>query len=135
MIDRIVMFWQAIQARNWETMRACLHEDATLSWWASGEHFSGGDAIVHVNRIYPEGWSITLHEINPLPDGRVHSLVRVDHPGQGVFFANSFFTLRAGKIQHADEYWSDCVAPPAWRSEGALPGYRQEGERRPPVRP
>jgi len=116
---RIHRFWALIEARRWDEVRALLSPAAQATWWVTRERFDGAAAFVRVNAVYPEGWALRLLECNALADGRVHSLVRVDH-GEASFYANSFFTLAAGLIVRIDEYWSDVQAAPSWR-EG-LPG-------------
>ena len=116
---QIHRFWALVEARRWDEVRALLSPAAQAVWWVTRERFDGAAAFVHVNAVYPEGWAIRLLECNSLPDGRVHSLVRVDH-GEASFYANSFFTLEAGLIVRIDEYWSDVQAAPPWRDE--LPG-------------
>ncbi|MBT9491823.1 MAG: nuclear transport factor 2 family protein [Paucibacter sp.] len=125
-------FWALYQARNWSAAEALLHPQAVCKWWATSERFDGAAAIVHVNAVYPEGWTIHLLELNAL-DGsiglgsqvgtvrRVHSLVRVEQ-GSQAFYANSFFSLAQGLILAIDEYWADTQPAPAWRLNGDLPG-------------
>jgi hypothetical protein len=119
-------FWAQYQGRNWAAARALLHPQAACNWWATGERFDGAAAIVHVNAVYPEGWTIHLLELNTLGGQvgaahRVHSLVRVEQGGQA-FYANSFFSLAQGLILAIDEYWADTQPAPAWRLNGDLPG-------------
>jgi ribosomal protein S18 acetylase RimI-like enzyme len=111
--------WAALQARDWRGARALLHDDLQVTWWASGERFAGADAFVLLNANYPEGWSVFLLELGHLQDGRVISLVRVDHPPQQ-FFATSLFRLDDERIAAIDEYWATLEPPPAWREP--LPG-------------
>ena len=131
-VELVRRFWALYQARNWVAAQALLHPDAVCHWWATAERFEGPAAIVHVNAIYPEGWTIHLLELHGLdgasqatelaqPRRRVHSLVRVDQGGQS-FYANSFFGLEQDLILSIDEYWSDTQAAPAWRQNGSLPG-------------
>ena len=122
-LQLVQRFWALYQARRWQEAQALLRPEVQCHWWATRERFCGAAAVVHVNAVYPEGWSIRLLELNRLADGRVHSLVRVDH-GESVFYANSFFVLESGRIAQLDEYWSDVQPAPAWRSAGALPGLR-----------
>jgi hypothetical protein len=117
--------WALFQARRWQDARALFAGDAVCHWWSSGEQFIGADAIIHVNAVYPEGWQIHLIEVNALADGRVHSIVRVTLQGGPTVFANSLFSVRDGLIAAVDEYWSTIEPPPAWRSEGGLPGWCQ----------
>jgi hypothetical protein len=118
-------FWALYQARRWAEAEALLSPTAHCLWWSTRERFVGASTIVHVNAVYPEGWTIRLLELNSLAPQRVHSLVRVDHDG-AAFYANSFFELEGGpdggRIASLDEYWSDGRPAPAWRVPGELPG-------------
>lgn len=114
--------WALYEARRWDEAVGLFTPEACCTWWATRERFVGAEAIVRVNAIYPEGWRLHLLEINPMADGRVHSLVRVDH-GEHSFYANSFFQTDGERIAAVDEYWSDVSPPPAWRAPAAaLPG-------------
>jgi GNAT superfamily N-acetyltransferase len=113
--------WTAFQARDWAAARRLLRDDLQAVWWTSGERFDGADAFIGVQARYPEGWTLHLIEAERLEDGRVMSLVRVDHlPAR--FFATSFFRVDDGLIIGIDEYWATLEPPPAWRASGALPG-------------
>lgn len=114
-------FWALFEARRWPEAQALLDVDAQCTWWATRERFRGAAAIIHVNAVYPEGWTICLLELNRLGADRVHSLIRVNH-GESAFYANSFFGLREGRIEALDEYWSDVQPAPAWRKPQTLPG-------------
>ncbi|MDC8770106.1 hypothetical protein [Roseateles albus] len=133
-LNLVQRFWALYQAREWAAAQALLHPEACCQWWATSERFEGAVAIVHVNAVYPEGWTIHLLELNALGAAgqasasadaqsrrRVHSLVRVDHGAQS-FYANSFFGIERDLIVSIDEYWSDTQAAPAWRQNGSLPG-------------
>jgi len=119
-------FWALFQARRWAEAQTLLAPEAHCQWWATRECFDGAGAVVHVNAVYPEGWQIFLLELTELPDGRVLSLLRVDHGG-GSHYANSYARVEGGRIQSLDEYWSDTQPPPAWRCDPAqpLPGRRE----------
>ncbi len=116
--------WAAVQARDWHAARAGLHPHMQAAWWTSGERFVGADAFVAVQSRYPEGWTIRLLEASPLQDGRVVSVVRVDHAPHH-FFATSFFRTEDGLITAIDEYWATLEPPPAWRSEVQQLGWQR----------
>lgn len=117
-------WWQALQARDWARAKTLLRSDLRVMWWASGESFDGAAGFVEAQARYPEGWSIQLIEVSPLQDGRVVSVVRVDHPPQR-FFATSFFHLEDGLIFAIDEYWATVEEPPAWRLQASLAGWQR----------
>ena len=120
--ERVVhRFWSLFQARRWADAQALLSAEACCPWPVTRERFDGPAAIIHVNAVYPEGWGIHLLALNALADGRVHSLLRVDH-GADSFYANSFFSLDVkGQITRIEEFWSDVLEPPAWRRDAAQP--------------
>jgi GNAT superfamily N-acetyltransferase/ketosteroid isomerase-like protein len=113
--------WSALQARDMSAARALLRDDLQAVWWTSGERFAGADAFIEVNARYPEGWTIHVVDVAMLRDGRVMSIVRVDHP-PNCFFATSSFLTDDGQITAIDEYWATAQAPPAWRHPGAIAG-------------
>jgi GNAT superfamily N-acetyltransferase len=106
--------WAGFQERDWAAARAVLHDDLLAVWRASGERFRGADAFIEANRRYPEGWTIHLLELAHLQDGRVMSMVRVDHPPDS-FFATSLFRVDDGLITAIDETFATAEQPPAWR--------------------
>ncbi|MBI6546795.1 MAG: nuclear transport factor 2 family protein [Cyanobacteria bacterium NC_groundwater_1444_Ag_S-0.65um_54_12] len=118
--------FDAIQARDWVAAEVLFLPDAVMTWWTTSERFEGAKAIIHVNAVYPEGWSITVEHINPLADGRVHSVIQVDQSPRS-FYANSIFRFCDGRIAQLDEWWATVEEPPVWRSDGQLPGYRRLG--------
>ena len=113
--------WAAFQARDWAAARALLRPELQATWWTSGERFAGADAFIAANARYPEGWAISLIELAHLQDGRVLSIVRVDHAPQR-FLATSLFRVDDGRIASIDEYWATVEEPPAWRTPQAIEG-------------
>ncbi|HET9976631.1 MAG TPA: GNAT family N-acetyltransferase [Burkholderiaceae bacterium] len=116
--------WAAFQARDWAAARRLMRDDLLAVWWTSGERYESADAFVAMQAAYPEGWSIRLIECERLEDGRVMSLVRVDH-APNVFYATSFFKVDDGLIIGIDEYWATAEPPPAWRTPQAIPGLQR----------
>jgi hypothetical protein len=117
--------WAHFQARDWAAARALLHDDAAMHWLSSGEHFDDADAIVQVQRIYPEGWTIRVIAVDEMKNGDVLSVVEVSHPPLR-FIANSRFQIEAGRIRRISETWATVEAPPAWRTAEAIGAYRRE---------
>ena len=123
--DQVEALWTRFEARDWANARGLFADSAMLTWHASGERMLDADAIIRVNAIYPEGWAIRIIEINPLLDGRVHSIVEVTH-GARRFLANSLFRFDAnGLIAEVDEYFATVEAPPAWRTAEAIGAYER----------
>lgn len=116
--------WNHFQAREWPAARALLVDAAVLTWHASGERLLDADAIVRVNAIYPEGWQLAIVEVNPLHDGRVHSIVEVWH-GSQCFLANTLFRFDGPLIDRIDEYWATFEPPPDWRTAATLGAYER----------
>ena len=95
-----------------------------MTWPCSNERLLDADAIVRVNAIYPEGWTLHVHEVAALADGRVHAVVEVWHAGQR-FFANSTYRFSGAQIAQVEEYWASVEAPPAWRTAAAIGAYER----------
>ena len=118
--------WRRFQARDWAGARTLLADDATLHWVSTGEHFDNADAIIKVNAIYPEGWSIRVVEVSALADGRVLSVVEV-RQDDALYFATSLFSFNErGLIHHDTEYWATFETPPDWRTAEAIGAYRRD---------
>jgi ketosteroid isomerase-like protein len=121
--DEVVRgLWERIQARDWPALRALLAPEVVLEWPATGERFEGPDAVVAVNKDYPEGWSIDVVRVVPSPDGEtVVSEVEVPHADMGTFAVASFWRVRDGRVTACREYWVQCGAEqaPAWRARYA----------------
>jgi len=113
--------WAAFQARDWAAARALMLPALQATWWTSGERIDGAEAFIAVNARYPEGWAIQLIELAHLQDGRVLSVVRVDH-APNRYFATSLFRVDDGRIAGIDEYWATVELPPAWRTPQAIAG-------------
>ncbi len=115
-------FWAEIQLRDWIAARALLRADFQAQWWTSGERFESAAAYIEVQERYPEGWVIHVLECQQLDDGRVHSLLRIDHDPTS-FFATVFCTVQEGLITRSEEYWATAEEPPAWRTQAQMPGH------------
>lgn len=124
-VDTVQALWARFQARDWAGARQLLKDDAQLHWVTSGEHLEDADAIIRVQAIYPEGWTLQVHAVDALANGQVHSVVEVRQDGQR-FFANSRFRFEGGLIAEITEYWGTWEAPPAWRTAEAIGAYRRD---------
>ncbi|MEI8327137.1 MAG: GNAT family N-acetyltransferase, partial [Betaproteobacteria bacterium] len=113
--------WSAFQARDWAAARKLMRADLEATWWTSGERFHSAQAFVQAQAMYPEGWTLQLIDCERLEDGRVMSVLRVEHPPNW-FYATSFFRVDDGLIFGIDEYWATAEEPPAWRNAAGIPG-------------
>jgi ketosteroid isomerase-like protein len=107
-------FFESMEARDWKEAGACLSPEIEAWWPASGERFVGA-AFLAVQRAYPEGWAITVHDV--VADGnRVAARVQVDH-GEDHFWCAGFYTVVDGQIATAIEHWVTEGADPVpeWR--------------------
>lgn len=115
-------YWELMQARDWAGLRQVLAPDVVVEWTASNEQFVGPEAVIGVNREYPEGWSIRVRGI--LAHGNtVASDVEVPMDDVGVFRVAAFATVRDGMLASSVEYWIGVGAdqPPAWRAKYSRP--------------
>jgi hypothetical protein len=117
--------WAHVQARDWTAMRALLADGCTTNWPATRERFLDADAIVRVQAIYPEGWSIHIGEVLAAIDGRVVSTVTVTHGAQ-TFLARSIFGFDGdSRIAAIDEVWATVEPAPAWRTAASIGAYER----------
>jgi GNAT superfamily N-acetyltransferase len=122
---RVRTLWANVQARDWAALRAQLADDCTMHWPCTRERFLDADAIVRVQAIYPEGWSIRVGEVFGTLDGRVVSSITVTH-GEKTFFAHSVFRFDGtGRVVKIEEHWSSLEAPPPWRTREAIGAYER----------
>ncbi|MFD2795461.1 nuclear transport factor 2 family protein [Promicromonospora vindobonensis] len=120
--DVVRAYWQRMHARDWTGLRRLLAPDVVVEWTASNEQFVGPDAVVGVNREYPEGWSIRVRGV--VADGdTVASDVEVPMDGVGVFRVAAFARVREGLLVSSVEYWIGVGddEPPAWRARYSRP--------------
>lgn len=108
------LFFEAMEARDWDTAGSYLSDDLVIEFTETGERFQGGDFLA-MNRAYPEGWSIDVVEIIEAGN-RVAAQVRVDL-GEDVFWCAGFYTVDGGVIRSGVEHWvtAGSEQPPEWR--------------------
>lgn len=108
----IMEVWQATLKQQAEQMCVYFHPDAIIRWHNTNEQFTLSEYI-DANCKYPGTWDGEVERIEPVSDG----LLTITHVyGEGIsFHVTSFFTLKKGKIQTLDEYWSEDGEAPAWR--------------------
>ncbi len=104
-----------MEARDWDGAAALVAPDVVVDYTHTGERFVG-DAVVEMNRAYPEGWTITVVDVVTRGD-RAAAQVRVDH-GDDVFWCAGFYTVADGRIASGTEHWvtAGSSQPPGWRA-------------------
>jgi ketosteroid isomerase-like protein len=117
-LEVVRAFWERMQERDWDGVRAMLAPDAVAVWAETNERFAGRDAIVRVNAEYPEGWEICVLRL--VEQGNtVVAEVEVPQEGVGVFRVAAFMEVEDGRIARSMEYWVQVggAEPPAWRAD------------------
>lgn len=110
----VTSFFEAIQARSWDTATAFLADDVTAWWPVTDERFSG-DSFIAMQRAYPEGWRITVEEMTADGD-RVAARVAVEQDEER-FWCHGWYRVGDGRITHVIELWGTegSETPPEWR--------------------
>ncbi|MBX3030157.1 MAG: nuclear transport factor 2 family protein [Chloroflexi bacterium] len=116
-VEVVRAFWERMQARDWDGVRATLADDVIVDWLETNERFVGASNVVSVNAAYPEGWEIRVLRLVER-DALVVAEVEVPHAGVGVFRAAAFMEVAEGRIVRSVEYWVQVGGsePPAWRA-------------------
>ena len=112
--DVVREFHERMQARDWDGAGELLDPSIDIRYTATGERFVGA-AFLAMNRAYPDGWTIHVHEVMTI-GGRVAAQVRVDQ-GPDIHWCAGFYTVRDGRIVDGVEHWvTERSEPaPAWR--------------------
>lgn len=114
--EAVRLFWERMEARDWDAVAARLDEGVVVDWPHTGERIRGRDNYLAVQQNYPEGWHIDVLRVVE-SDAGVVSEVRVDH-GETSFYCAAFYDLRGGCISGGTEYWIEARAeePAFWRA-------------------
>ena len=59
----VTQLWEAMEARDWETVAGLLADDFVCEWPVSRERFRGRDNFVAVNRAYPGDWHVAVRQV------------------------------------------------------------------------
>jgi ketosteroid isomerase-like protein len=112
--DVVREFHERMQARDWDGAAELLDPSIEIRYTATGERFVGA-AFLAMNRAYPDGWTIQVHEVMT-SGARVAAQVRVDQ-GQEIYWCAGFYTVRDGRIVDGVEHWVTACSEPAppWR--------------------
>ncbi|MDO9175528.1 MAG: nuclear transport factor 2 family protein [Actinomycetota bacterium] len=108
-------FLERMEARDWVGATALMAPDASISYSATGERFTGS-SFMAMNEAYPEGWR--LEPVDVVAAGeRVAVQVRVPN-GDQVDWLSGFYTVVDGRIVEGHEHWVTERSEPApeWRA-------------------
>jgi hypothetical protein len=101
--------WQAFDEVRFEDVRPLLAENFMAEWPQTAERIVGPDNFIALNTTYPGRWRCTLLDL--LSDGdRIVTQVKISD-GDHTLYATSFFTIEAGRIRHALEFFGDVMEP------------------------
>ena len=112
--DVVREFHELMQARDWDGAGELLDPSVEIRFTATGERFVGA-AFLAMNRDYPDGWTIHVHEVM-VSGARVAAQVRVDQ-GPDIYWCAGFYTVRDGRIVDGVEHWvtEGSEQAPPWR--------------------
>jgi len=107
-------FYERMQARDWTAAAELLSPTVEIRFTSTGERFVG-PSFLAMNRAFPEGWTIDVHEVLCVGD-RVATQVQVDQDG-ATFWCAGFYTVSEGRIVDGVEHWvtEHGELPPPWR--------------------
>ena len=112
----IYAYWQAVLGQDREKLADFFREDAKVCWHNTNECFTVPE-FIRANCDYPGVWDGEVERVEMQGD-LVITVTHVYNKEKTVScHAVSFLYLRDGKIQRADEYWSDDGEPPRWRQD------------------
>lgn len=114
-------FFASMERRDWSAVESLTADHLSVWWPATLERFEGRRGYVDMNRAYPEGWHLTVHEVVGHAD-RVAARVRVDQEHHS-FWCFGFYLVVDGLITSAIESWVEEGAEPApdWRAPFRVP--------------
>ncbi|MEO6715519.1 MAG: nuclear transport factor 2 family protein [Mycobacteriales bacterium] len=115
--------WESFRAHDWALASEQLAPAAVVMWPQSGEAFVGRDNVIAMNRAHPApNWRIEQIEILVASGGRVAARVVVP-TDDSVDVCLGFYTVEAGVIAMAVEYWTEhrSMPTPAWREQWTTP--------------
>lgn len=110
-----VRLMEAMNRREWETVREWLAPDVVFELALSRERIEGRDAYIEFNRGYPGDWMIAIDQV--VAEGDTVVLRLTVTIGEQADIAIAFFELRDGLITRETDYWPEYYDPPAWRGE------------------
>ena len=108
-------FWEGIDRRDWEAVRATLADDVVYDVPQTRERVRGREAVVRFNAEYPGDWNLGVTTL-VADERQVATTIRFVLPGEDDQTGIAFFRLDDdGRIAHIDDWWPEPYEPPPGR--------------------
>lgn len=117
--ELVARLYSLYQEREWDGAACLLHPDARLHMPATDERLVGRDAVIALQREYPEPWG-ELRVLRTTGEEPVAAEVEI-RAADGTYRCAAFWTVREGRLAEGVEYWV------------TVGGERADPERRPPA--
>ncbi|MEU6309731.1 nuclear transport factor 2 family protein [Streptomyces sp. NPDC047014] len=117
-VEVVARLWERIEARDWDGVAGLIAEDAVIEWPVSGERIVGRANFIAVTSDDDYSDERPVEVLRVLTDGD-HVVTEVEMSQDHVVYrAVSLWTVRAGEIVEAREYWTCPGQDPAprWRA-------------------
>ncbi len=104
-------FWRLMATNDFQSAGAVLAPDFVLEWPQSKERIRGAKRFAQMNQEYPAHgqWRFTLNRLVGCDSEAVSEVTVTD--GVQTATANSFITVRQGKVTRLVEFWPQPYAP------------------------
>lgn len=112
--ELVVYLWDEMGKQNWDNVRLCFADNATIRWHNSNEAFSVKEFIL-INSRYPGNWQISIKRLEQCGDVVISVVLAKSLDNDASAYATSFFNIEHGKITCLNEYWGDNGNPSQWR--------------------
>lgn len=132
--ETVERYWQAVNARDWDSLASLLDPDYVWEMPQSGERVRGEQNNREMNQNYPAGLpDVDTHRITGSPDRWVTTPSwtvlriagtgddyitesRVSYPDGSVWHAVDMFHFRNGKIRTQVAYFAPALEAADWRT-------------------
>jgi SnoaL-like domain len=109
--------WKALQASDWETAGAYLHDDSMQEWPQSGERITGRDNAIAIEQNFPGG--LPTMRFRRTLAGRDLAVLEVEltYADGTRYLGVSILELRDGKVVKETDYYAQPFQAPEWRAQ------------------
>lgn len=110
----IKKFWKAVLKQDEKEIRKYFHDDASIYWHCTNEHFTLDDYMI-ANCEYPGDWDGVIERIEMRNDDIITVTLVYPKNKTYSFHVVSFLKIKQDKIIRMDEYWAGDDDAPQWR--------------------